>query len=212
MRASVRKGQHCKKPAFWIILAAVVLCVAVTVCLLWAKGCFNTRDDAVTGTVYPADPNLEWESTKLCLNPELFGSDVPRTEEGHCPVFKAETKEEFEALCAAFQTVLEQHAAEYGISMEETMTVSEQLARYDEAFFAERSVVIAYVSASSGSYRYGLRNVTFDGPRLCLNVRWLNPPGPRDLVTCDMAAWFVIAEIPDEMIQPCTSFDARIVK
>ena len=99
----------------------------------------------MTGTVYPADPNMDWESTELCLNPELFGSDVPHTEEGHCPVFKAETKEEFEALCAAFQAVLEQEAAEYGISMAETMTVSEQLARYDEAFFAERSVVIAYV-------------------------------------------------------------------
>lgn len=80
---------------------------------------------------------------------------------------------------------------------------------YDDSFFAEHTVLLAYVTAGSGSFRYGIRDVFRDDAALCLNVIQTNHP---EAGTDDMAGWFMIAEVLDSDIANITEFDAILAE
>ena len=133
-----------------------------------------------------------------CLNGEKMIISSAR----HLPVFKLDTPED-----------LARFREDYGDSLtldqgyDEVPSFSEVTGAYDEAFFAEHTVLLAYVASSSGSFRYALQDIANSGAALCLNVTQTNDP---ETYTADMAGWLVMAEVKDEDIAGVTGFDAKL--
>ena len=135
-----------------------------------------------------------------CLNAEKLAISSVQ----HLPVFKFDTKEDLDRFKDTFR---DSFTFDHGY--DEMPSFNEVTAGYDESFFAEMTVILAYVPASSGSFRFDIQEVVFSGAALCLNVVQINRP---EAYTADMSGWFVIAEVLDEVVVGCTEFDAKIVE
>lgn len=64
-----------------------------------------------------------------------------------------------------------------------------------------------YVSANSGSLRFGVNSVYNDGNDFCIFIEQLNNP---ENVTDDMAGWFILLPQPKSAIGGCAAFDAQM--
>ena len=134
-----------------------------------------------------------------CLNPSTMAISSAR----HLPVYKFETKTDLDRFKESFQDVLTLDQGH-----DEVPSFNEIALSYDDNFFENHTVILAYVTASSGSYRFGIQEVVLDGSELCLNVIQVNHP---EVGTADMAGWFVIAEVLDSDIAGVTVFDAKLI-
>lgn len=135
-----------------------------------------------------------------CLNAEKLAISSVQ----HLPVFKFDTKEDLDQFREAFR---ESFTFDHGY--DEMPSFNEVTAGYDESFFTDMAVILAYVPASSGSFRFDIQEVVFGDASLCLNVVQINRP---EAYTADMSGWFVIAEVLDKDVADCTEFDAMIVE
>ncbi len=133
-----------------------------------------------------------------CLNAEKMSIGSVR----HLPVYRFDTKEDLAHFRETFRDIL---TLDRGYN--EVPSFNEAVSGYDDAFFADHTVILAYVTAGSGSLRFAVRDVSRDGSSLCLNVVQTNHP---EAVTDDMAGWFVMAEIPDADIRGIADFDAKL--
>ncbi len=120
----------------------------------------------------------------------------------HLPVYKLDTLEDLNRFKESYKDIL---TLDQGY--DEVPSFNEVTASYDNSFFADRSLILAYVEASSGSFRYAIQNVSYGGSTFCLNVVQTNHP---EVGTTDMAGWFVIAEVLDSDIANITEFDATL--
>ncbi|MBQ7604164.1 MAG: hypothetical protein IJU75_04355 [Clostridia bacterium] len=143
---------------------------------------------------YTDDPKIH-----SCLNADKLTLDS----EPHVPVFRFDTKGDLDKFRETFGDVL---TFTYGYS--EVPSFNEATAGYDDGFFADHTVILAYVGTVSGSFRFGVGGVSVSGSELCLNI--VNLTGNLQQWTCDMAGWFVMAEFADEDIAGITDFDAII--
>ncbi len=121
----------------------------------------------------------------------------------HLPVFKFDTKEDLDLFREQFEDVLT-----FDHGYDEVPSFDEIVSEYDDAFFAEHTVILAYVTAGSGSLRFGIRDVFCEGNTLCLNVMQTNHP---ESGTDDMASWFMMAEVLDKELESITAYDAVLV-
>ena len=121
----------------------------------------------------------------------------------HLPVFMFETKGELDHFKALFQNIMT-----FDQCYNEVPSFNEVTAGYDESFFTENTLVVAYVTASSGSFRYDVKNISLVDSDLCVDVAKVKDP---EVYTADMAGWLVIVELNKEVVKRCASFDAKIV-
>ena len=133
-----------------------------------------------------------------CLNADLPAPGSAR----RLPVFAFRLPEELERFRQARAELL---SLESGY--DEAASFVAATARYDDAFFAENTLLLAYLTASSGSYRFGLARVERTGDACCLYAVRLNDP---EVTTCDMAGWFVMAEVPNAELAGCVAYDALL--
>lgn len=141
---------------------------------------------------YTTDERIFTES----LNPDSWPiNSIPPL-----PIYKFETKAELEQFKTTFKDVLTSNAG-YG----EVPSFNEATANYDDSFFADHTLLLAYVSANSGSFRYELQDIILNGTGICMEVVRVNNP---EVYTFDMAGWFVLAEVLDSDIENCTIFIA----
>ena len=141
----------------------------------------------------------EGEMMHDCLN----GDKMIISSVRHLPVYKLDTKEDLDRFIESYKDTLTLDQGYDEVPSFDTVTAS-----YDESFFADHTVVIAYVAASSGSYRFELQEIEINGSELCLNVIQTNHP---EVGTADMAGWFVIAELVNADLADITEFDAKLV-
>ena len=134
-----------------------------------------------------------------CLNARTMSISSVR----HLPVFRFDTKEDLELFREQFGDILT-----FDHGYDEVPSFNEVVSEYDDAFFAEHTVILAYVTAGSGSLRFGIRDVGREGNTLCLNVMQTNHP---EVGTDDMAGWFMIAEVLDKELERVTDYDAKMV-
>ena len=119
----------------------------------------------------------------------------------HLPIYKFNTLEDLEQFKLAFGEVLTMDNG-YG----EVPSFNETTANYDETFFDENTLMLVYVGANSGTYRFDVSSVFCDGNSFCIHIKQLNP----EEITDDMAGWFITVAVPDSMIENCTEFDADL--
>ena len=127
-------------------------------------------------------------------------SSVPH----HLPVYKLDTLKDLEQFKEKFRDIL---TLDHGY--DEVPSFNDITALYDDSFFADHTLVLAYVTAPSGSFRYAIQDISYGGSAFCLDVVQTNDPETH---TDDMAGWFVIAEVLDSDIADYILFDAQLVE
>lgn len=132
-----------------------------------------------------------------CLNADLmYISSVQ-----HLPVFKFETESELQDFKTGFADVLT-----FDSGYNEVPSFNHYAAEYDDAFFDDNTLLLCYVTASSGSYRFGVADASVKEDTLCVYVELLNHP---EVMTADAAGWFVLIEVRKADIANCKHFDAQ---
>ena len=120
----------------------------------------------------------------------------------HLPVFVIDTKEELVQFRTRYQNDFSIDRGYAGIP-----SFAEATSGFDEAFFEKNSLILAYITTSNAQCRFAVREMELTDSALCLNVVEINHP---EAYADDRACWFVITEVPDELIAGCTQFDAKI--
>ena len=134
--------------------------------------------------------------TQKCINGEFFVySDSPRL-----PLYRITSVSELNEFRNTFENILEMH-----LGYDEIPSFEAQTAGYDQLFFQESDVFIAYVGTSSGSFRFGLREIRAEDDTMRMYVVQINDPETYD---CAMAGWFVIAEVRKADSAKFEKFDA----
>ena len=118
------------------------------------------------------------------------------------PIYKFDTLVELEQFKNDVKDVL---SIEQGY--DEVPSFNESTAKYDESFFAENTLMLVYVEATSGSYRYGVDSIYHADGNFCIHIKQTNNP---EIHSDDMSGWFITVAVPDSMVADCTIFDADL--
>ena len=142
-----------------------------------------------------------WTDNGEIYTRALNTQKMSQSSQKHLPIYRLDTLADVEAFRSTFENDL---AFEYGFdemkSFNDAIEVFE-----DEAYLKAYSLMVVYVSANSGTYRYGVESIFCDGENFTVSVEELKHPTE---VTTDLAGWYIIIVVPDSMIANCTEFDA----
>ncbi len=77
----------------------------------------------------------------------------------------------------------------------------------DDAFFEKNALLLVYIEASSGSYRFDVDRVACEGGKLCVHAVQTNQP---EVVNAMMAGWLIAVEAPLTLLDGVTEYDADL--
>ena len=155
-----------------------------------------TMDDVIDISVSYANWTEESKLYNGCLNKEkMVISSVL-----HLPIFKFETLNDLNHFKENINGILS-----VDVSQDEMPSFNDASSGYNEIFFENNTLLLIYVSSGSGTYRYGVESIYYEDDSLCIQIKQLNNP---EVVTFDMAGWFVTVALPDHIIKDCVEFDA----
>ncbi|MBP3445723.1 MAG: hypothetical protein J6K64_00435 [Clostridia bacterium] len=138
------------------------------------------------------------------VNGALNKSNLNANEETHLPIFKIDTQQELERLMSEYgEDIFINEGYDEMPSFEETAK------KYDEDFFERNTLLLVYVSAPSGTLRFGLKDIDFNSDSVCVHIRQTNNP---QVFTDDVAGWIVSIEVSDSNVNDCEFFDAVLDK
>ena len=198
----------------------LIALVLVLVCVLGLVGCNTTIPSASTPVEKPTNEIQSGGTTPVEEAFEIAVSYANWTEESeiyfgalnkekmvissvqHLPIYKFNTLEELEQFKLAFGEVLTMDSG-----YDEVPSFNDITTNYDETFFDENTLLLVYVGANSGTYRFGVSSVFCAENSFCIHIEQTNNP---EVVTDDMAGWFITVAVPDSMVENCTEFDADL--
>lgn len=156
----------------------------------------------------PVDPEItishaNWSDDSRIYNSALNADKLDIRDSGNLPIYKFDTKDDLDQFKSNFGDILTMN---YGYGTEPSF--NDATAKYDEEFFKENTLMLVYVTASSGSYRFGVKKVFCNDKSYCIYIEQINNPS---VYTCDMAGWFITVAEKDSKIANCTEFDAKLV-
>ena len=122
----------------------------------------------------------------------------------HFPIYKFDTLEEL----THFKDSLD-YPEGLSFAYNEVPSFNEATEQYDETFFSENALLLVYVGARSGTYRFAVDTITGDGTSLCVQIAETRHP---EAVTDDTAGWFITVAIPDSAAAAYTEFDAVLAE
>ena len=135
-----------------------------------------------------------------CLNAQVIADTLHLSSVLHLPVFRFDSAADLAAFLDKYADVLGVDVGEG-----ETPSLREAAAAFDDGFFRENCLLAAYMTAGSGSFRYGAE-VVYDGAdSVCVYVNKTNDP---QVYTADMAGWLVLAPQKKSDLRKCETYDA----
>ena len=142
-----------------------------------------------------------WEENDEIYTRALNTQKMAQSSQKHLPIYRLDTLADVEA----FRSTFENHLAfEYGF--DEVKSFNDTVEMFaDETYLKAYSLMVVYVQANSGTYRYGVESIFCNGESFTVNIEELKHP---EDVTCDLAGWFIVIVVPDSMVNNCTDFDA----
>lgn len=132
----------------------------------------------------------------MSLNSDRAGYGL----EKEFPIYRFDQLEDVEWFRSTFPSVPFDQSGRGHASLQATFSAC------DDAFFEKNSLMLVFVAASSGSFRYGVRDVLCDGESFYIDVERTNDP---EVATDNMAYWFILVTVPDAIVDGCTTFGAR---
>jgi len=138
-------------------------------------------------------PYEKWEGYEEALNYEK----LQNKEQRHLAIFKIDTKDELEQF---------KSKAEDQFNVDKTPTFNETADIYDEAFFAERSLLLVHIIASSSSHKFAFSKAEANNTTAVIYIKRTDDPKvPGNAM---MAGWFITISVKKDAIKDITSFDA----
>lgn len=190
----------------WLKFASIAACFGL---MVWAV-VFVLNNDMAWGPTH--DDETDYGNTisyVVCtdnaalyegaLNNEFF----PNEQNVHLPIFKIDTFEELEGFKATYENTV---TMDQGYDTVLSFNAAMSKAQWDrEIFYENNSLLIIYIPASSGSFRYAIQEIEISDKSICIRVERVNE---SKVITEDMAGWFLLVEVEDEEISKYISFDA----
>lgn len=206
----VKNMSRWKKPKLWICVAAALLIVAVAVVLATDpkdpppedhfKAAYADPSPVIPEEIF--DIALSWAGWtgdspvwEGCLNTiKLAISSVQ-----HLPIYKFDTRQELDRFIVTAGITAGDSGYENIPSFHETAK------KYDDAFFAENTLMLVAVSSGNAGTRYGISGIICNDASFVIRLE-AYPNAGDDVVS----KWFITAAVPDSMVNRCTAFDADI--
>ena len=141
------------------------------------------------------------DSDEICIG-ALNADKLSVNSVRHLPIYKFDTFDELERFRLRFADLLT-----LDDGWDEVISFNDATAGYDEAFFAENTLMLIYVGADNCTHRFGVNEIYSDGKAFCVHVAETTG---AELVSDAMAGWFLTVEVPDSLIADCTEFDADL--
>lgn len=171
--------------------------------LLSAAGCGGKPID--TSWMETPDTTVSRVSSSEALDSGALNADrMTISSVLHFPIYKFDTLEEL----TQFKDSLD-YPEMLSLAYDEVPSFNEVTAKYDETFFSESTLLLVYVVASTGSYRFAVDTIASDDTSLCVQIAETLHP---EVVTDDMAGWFITVAIPDSTAAAYTEFDAVLAE
>ncbi len=131
------------------------------------------------------------------VNAEAFKKNDSKT---HLPLYMIDSEEALKKFVSDYGDVYSMQA-----SYDTFVGFAYATDHCNADFFEEKILLVAYMEASSGSFRYNVGRVSVDDGELLVEIIQRNDP---EAYTADMSGWLMTAEVKREDIKNCTSFDA----
>ena len=150
-------------------------------------------------------PPSNWYTASICLS-DYAGDQgywdfaLNEKDTSSMPVYKIETAEEL----TDFKTNLQSYFS-FSAKRQNTASFNEVTADCSDTFFSENALLIVYIVASSGTYRYRVPSIGIQNGVLTVTVEQYNDEGDG---TCDMSGWLAVIEAPKEKLNSVTSYNA----
>lgn len=167
--------------------------ILISVTLLLLVGCNDNTDNTTFDTFESTVFRVGWTHGGAFFENALNAEKLSN-KSSFMPIYRADTKEELENFKSTYNDRLYIEGNDDG-----------KLAKYDEEFFKENSLLIVYVESGSGSIHFGFDSLTLSEDSVCVHIVCTNNPA---FGTDDMAGWIITVAVPDSIIKSCTSFDA----
>lgn len=178
--------------------------IAIILIVLFIATAFVACDEHPDGNMYAAE--LLWvnyggsdEFYFGALNRDKLSTNSVK----HLPIYKFDSLSELQQFKTNFANDFQ-----FEQSYNEYRSFETAAGEIDETYFDMYSVFVIYISANSGSYRYGIEKAIVEGESYNVYIEQTN--NPED-VTDDMAGWFIMLTTPKSQIDGCTVFDAQMV-
>lgn len=192
VKQRIRSALNYKKPAFWIIVVAVLASIAVAVGFLTDP---KEKDGGETITDYRCS---------IAYAPIANGVFAyAYSEEGRKllalyeePLRKFESEEELNAFRTEFADVFVMDATYNGIP-----SFNSTAHDYDADFFAKNVLFLWYTESTSGTCRYHVDGIERDGEQLTINIEVENA-----IEVNDYRDWFLFVSVKKEAVEGCTEF------
>ena len=172
----------------------IIALILISVLLLSFVGCNRNSDDNNSDAFESVIFRVAWTHGGAFFENALNFEKLEGKNGKGMPIYRVDTKEELD-------TFKENYNDQLGIGSDD----EELIAKYDDKFFKENSLLIVYKEAISGSYTFGFDRISFTNDSLCVHIVRTNDPNHRSE---DMAGWLITVAVPDSLIKNCTSFDA----
>ena len=140
-----------------------VLFIMMSIVLMLGLVACDKGDEIPTTIAYAnwVDSDVAFESDENCLNLDKYVfSDFPRL-----PIFKFDTKLELDEFKNKYKDVFTMDQG-----YKEVASFNDVTANYGDEFFNNHSLMLTYIEASSGSFRYGITDVKKENRTLVLRV------------------------------------------
>ncbi len=187
---------------FYIVKKMVVLVLTMTFCMFIGAGCapnfHNKIDPAYGNTVAYAGWTDDDRIYENALN-----KDILQGKDGvHLPVYKVNTLEDLAAFKDSYGDVFTMNE---GRNQYLSFDGAVAKAQWDnEAFYNKYTMLVVYVPAMDGTLRVHVADVQTKNETFDIFVG----QGHANLVSDEMAGWFILMEVKDEEIQEYKHFNA----
>ena len=124
----------------------------------------------------------------------------------HLPIHKFDTRQELESFMGNVGKFLTMNDSSKGVP-----SFYGTASRYDEAFFAEYSLVLAYIPSGNSGRTFRISGMEFNHNTGSFAMQ-IEETASSQIKETKKSGWFLTAAIPDGMIADFTSFDAELVR
>lgn len=172
----------------------IIALILILVLLLSFVGCNRNSDNNNSEAFESVIFRVSWTHGGTFFENALNFEKLEGKYEKSMPIYRVDTKEELDTFKESYNDRLHIDSDD-----------EEKIAKYDDKFFKDNSLLIVYVESGSGSFEYAFDSMSFTKDSVCVHVIRTNNP---KVITHDMAGWLITVAVPDSLLKNCTSFDA----
>lgn len=123
----------------------------------------------------------------------------------HLPIYKIDTRDELDLFVGNYIGV--SNSAVLNEDWDEVPYFTATLSQYNDAFFAENTLMLVYVSCSNCTHRFDVDSIYRDSQTLYISAKETTG---AEVVDDAEADWFIAVAVPDSMVETCKQFDAEL--